>query len=403
MRFKDLMFETLSALAANKGRTVLTILGIVIGISAVIAMTSLIGGIKQGLVSELGLEQSRMVSMNYMGADGMMPTLEDLERLKSEVEGYEFVSGSQYGSGKASTSTKTFDATTLGVGPGFFRAMSMKPIEGRLLTDAELASDAMLVVLDSVSKRSLFKEDENCIGTTIQILGMDYEVVGVVEGSNMMAINGSIYMPFATSATRIVGNYDITSIIAFVSEDYDIDQVTDKTKSYLKTTYKIDDQNGYMYVESMKSIQEELDTMMMSFQMLMTIVAGVSLLVGGIGIMNMMLTNVTERIREIGLRKALGARRRDITRQFLLEAIAVCLVGGIIGFAVGLGFAWALAGLASVAGGGFGVEGMTIVPVVNANTVIMAVSICVAIGIIFGIGPARRAAKLDPVESLHYQ
>ena len=151
----------------------------------------------------------------------------------------------------------------------------------------------------------------------------------------------------------------------------------------------------------MQSIIDQLNTMMASFQLLMTVVASISLVVGGIGIMNMMLTNVTERIREIGLRKALGARRRDITRQFLLESVCLTLVGGVFGIALGLLLAYGLAGIAGAALS-LG-EGVTLTPSIGLDTVLFVAAICVMIGIAFGYYPARRAARLDPVESLHYQ
>ena len=402
MRFKDLLHETLSALSANKGRTFLTILGIVIGISAVIAMTSLIGGIKQSLVSELGLEQSRMISIG-MYMDGREMTYDDLMAIQENVEGYEFVTGVQFATQTVSTQKKSFESSIVGAEPGLFKSMSMKASEGRLLSDAELASEAEYVVLDTTAKRELFGADGSCVGETVRIAGIDFTVAGVVEGTSALTMGGTVYMPFNTCAVRVTGSNEISQITAFAAEGVDIDDLSKRTEQYLRSVYKIDDETGYLYVQSMKAIQDELDTMMMSFQMLMTAVASISLLVGGIGIMNMMLTNVTERIREIGLRKALGARNRDITRQFLLEAIAACLVGGVIGFALGLLAAWGLGALASVAGGSLGLEGMSITPAVSMETVIMAVSICVIIGIIFGIGPARRAAKLDPVESLRYQ
>jgi len=151
-------------------------------------------------------------------------------------------------------------------------------------------------------------------------------------------------------------------------------------------------------ITTMKSIMDQLDATMAAFQLLMTTVAGVSLVVGGIGIMNMMLTNVTERIREIGLRKALGARSSDITRQFLLESVMLCIVGGVFGILLGYAGAWALTSAAS------GMAGIgQIVPIISPTAVATATGICVLIGMVFGYGPARRAAKLDPVESLRYQ
>jgi putative ABC transport system permease protein len=159
-----------------------------------------------------------------------------------------------------------------------------------------------------------------------------------------------------------------------------------------------DELNDWVYVLTMDSIIKQLDSMIASFQTLMLAVASVSLLVGGIGIMNMMLTNVTERIREIGLRKALGARNADITKQFLIESIALCLIGGIIGILVGYGSALALSGVASSLA-----EGMTVTPYFSLRDMLIVTGICTGIGVVFGYGPARRAAKLDPVESLHYQ
>jgi putative ABC transport system permease protein len=163
-----------------------------------------------------------------------------------------------------------------------------------------------------------------------------------------------------------------------------------------------EERESSIWVQTLSSVIDELNSMMLAFQLLMTSVASISLLVGGIGIMNMMLTNVTERIREIGLRKALGARARDITRQFLLESVCLTLVGGIIGMALGYLGAFALAG---AAGGllGYSSEGVAIVPYIDVQSMLLVAGICVAIGIVFGYYPARRAARLDPVESLHYQ
>ena len=407
MKLSDLIYETWSALTANKGRSLLTILGIVIGIASVIAMTSLIDGIKNSLVSELGLDQSRVVNIDYY--NGTDKKAEDIQAIAEGVSGYEFVTGYQMGSSKVNTGTKQADASIMGVNPGYFRAMGSKLTEGRLLTDQELAGDEMSVVVDMAFVRNLFGENESAVGKDVEIGNDSYRIVGVIEQSGMFGGQGSAFMPMQTCSIRITGSNDYAFIIGYAKEDVDMDSLTNRTESFIRERFQITEESedggwGYVYVQSIQSIQQELDSTMMSFQMMMMAVASISLLVGGIGIMNMMLTNVTERIREIGLRKALGAHRFDITAQFLMESVAICLVGGVIGFLVGYAGAWALAGLASgFAGLGMSPTSTPVAPHVSFDTVLFAIGICAGIGIVFGFWPAHRAAKLDPVESLRHQ
>ncbi|WP_350454865.1 ABC transporter permease [Slackia heliotrinireducens] len=401
MRIRDLLYETWSALAANKGRSFLTILGIVIGIAAVIAMVSLIGGVKQSLVGELGLDQSRMVMIDlYTGQEN---TFEDLAGIEENVDGYDYVAGAQWSSSTVSTGTKQQQSTVMGVGEHFFDAMGMTLKEGRLLTDDELASGSMSVVIDSYLSRELFGADERAAGKRVTIGNDEYVVVGVVESASLLVNQGSAYIPFPTCVARISGYASVDTIVGFATEDADMATLGERTESYLRERYGISEEDdesglGYVYVQTMQSLLDEVNATMMSFQLMMTAVASISLLVGGIGIMNMMLTNVTERIREIGLRKALGARNADITKQFLIESIALCLIGGIIGILVGYGSALALSGVASSLA-----EGMTVTPYFSLRDMLIVAGICTGIGVVFGYGPARRAAKLDPVESLHYQ
>jgi len=399
MRIRDLLYETFTAIRANRVRSLLTILGIVIGIAAVITMTALIDGIKTSLVGQLGLNQSRLVYIScYPGTRQV--SMDDLKQLELNVPDYEFVSAVSYSSGKVTNGTKSLDTAQLvGCDENYFTAVGSKLTSGRLLTAGECTGGAMSVVIDQQVVDKLWgSSDTDVVGQSIRINNDSYTVVGVIEASSF---NGQmLYLPYPTLTTRVSGVASIDQIVGYAREDADMSTIADKTKTFLVKYYGIskEDQDYSVSVTTMKSIVDELDTTMASFQLLMTTVAGVSLVVGGIGIMNMMLTNVTERIREIGLRKALGARSSDITRQFLLESVTLCIVGGIFGILLGYGGAWALAGLAS------GVAGIgQIVPVISPTAVGMATGICVVIGMIFGYGPARRAAKLDPVESLRYQ
>jgi len=399
MRLRDLLYETFTAIRANRVRSLLTILGIVIGIAAVIAMTALIDGIKMSLVGQLGLNQSRLVYI-YCYPDTRQVTMDDLKQLELNVPDYEFVSATSFYSGKATNGTRSLDsAQIIGCDENYFTAVGSKLVSGRFLTADECTGSSMSVVIDQQVVTKLWGSSAtDVVGQSIRINDDSYSVVGVVEAGGMNS--QMIYMPYSTLTTRVSGYSSIDQIIGYAREDADMSTIGDKTKSFLIKYFDISEENQdyAVSITTMKSIMDQLDATMASFQLLMTTVAGVSLVVGGIGIMNMMLTNVTERIREIGLRKALGARSSDITKQFLLESVMLCIVGGVFGILLGYGGAWALASVAS------GMAGIgQIVPIISPTAVAMAPGICVLIGMVFGYGPARRAAKLDPVESLRYQ
>ena len=206
----------------------------------------------------------------------------------------------------------------------------------------------MSVVIDQQVVSKLWGSSAtDVVGQSIRINDDSYSVVGVIEASGMNS--QMIYMPYSTLTTRVSGRSSIDQIIGYAREGADMNAIGDKTKSFLIKYFNISEENQQYAVSitTMKSIMDQLDATMAAFQLLMTTVAGVSLVVGGIGIMNMMLTNVTERIREIGLRKALGARSSDITKQFLLESVMLCIVGGVFGILLGYAGAWALTSAAS--------------------------------------------------------
>lgn len=396
MKLSDLFYETWHALSANKGRSFLTILGIVIGIAAVIAMTSLIGGIQTMLMGEMGFEQARQVSINAYSSRGI--TFDDLDKLKTGMPEYDTITGITYSSSEftgADGQTNYMGIT--GVRPAYFAVSGSKLKEGRFFTDSEEQNAARLAVIDSNSIMQLFgSADAQAVGQTIRLDNDDYTVVGVIDSTSFMSGGAQAYVPFTTVETRLGASNGISQIIGFAKEGTDMDRLVETTQSYVAQYFGLDAEE--VYVSSLDAIIKQMETMMTSFSLLMGSVASISLFVGGIGIMNMMLTNVTERIREIGLRKSLGARRRDITKQFLLEAIMLCVTGGIFGIVFGFLAAW---GLGQVIGA---VQaGMTITPVLAPGVVFGAVAVCVLIGVIFGYYPARRAAKLDPVESLRYQ
>lgn len=397
MKLGDLFYETWYALSANKGRSFLTILGIVIGISAVIAMTSLIGGIQNTLMGELGFAQARQVAIYASPPSGQV-TFDDLDGLEQLMPDYEFLTGAvQAGVPVGTATTEVENAVVYCVKSEYFIANGSKTEVGRLFTENEEASGARYAVIDKTSIQEIFgSADAQAVGQLIRIGNDDYEVIGVLETSSLMSFGTMVYIPYTTAQQRLGVVEGYMEITGFLKEDVDIEAVVDSTSATVAQYFNIPVEEVSVF--SFDSMIKEMETMMASFSLLMGAVASISLFVGGIGIMNMMLTNVTERIREIGLRKSLGARRRDITKQFLLEAIMLCVIGGIFGIFFGLAAAWALGALVGIMQ-----PGMTILPALSLPVMLGAVTVCVLIGLIFGYYPARRAAKLDPVESLRYQ
>lgn len=413
MKARDLAYETGSALLANRVRSLLTILGIVIGIAAVIALTSLIDGMRAAIVGQLGLNAARTVEIVCWPPNNRQLTETDVETMARDLAGdYDFITCYAYAAwSSVSSSTSTSEEMDImACDEKFFEARGLKAEKGRVFTAEENEESSMVVVLGGASVKKLFgRADADAVGKTVRIGNDSYTVVGTLESDSMQGDWCVAYIPYRTAKVRLIGQQSgaMLNIFGFARENADIYGVAERTDSYLRTKYNIPEadpdgggssEEGYCYISTAQSMLDQLESTMSSFRLMAFAVAGISLLVGGIGIMNMMLTNVTERIREIGLRKALGAKRADITAQFLLESIAICVVGGVIGVAVGYGAAWLLAGLA---GSSLGYENL--VPVITPQTALVAAGICCGIGVLFGFYPARHAARLDPVEALRYQ
>lgn len=405
MSTRDLVQEALHSLEANKGRSLLTILGIVIGIASVIAMTSLIGGIQNSLVNSLGLNAARMVEI-YSSQELTDSDVEKLRKMVPQIEQIGIVD-SAYSEYKVGD--KSYTVMAQGVDSDMLDAVgASKIVAGRTYNDIESQSGARVALISRGGAEQLYGGNEqDALGKTIKVSSGEVQIVGVIDGGSDSMGSLTLYMPRATIA-ELFGddNPSFPSVTALAVKGTDIDELCKTIESKVRSIKGISEDDEYesVMVSSMKSAIDALNSFMGAFSLIMGAVASISLLVGGIGIMNMMLTNVTERIREIGIRRALGASRRDITAQFLAESSALCVTGGILGVVIGYLLAWGLTFFAANSGimSEFGASG-TITPSFSLTTVLLAFAVSVGIGVIFGFYPARRAAKLDPVECLRYQ
>lgn len=405
MSIRDLIREALHSLESNKGRSLLTILGIVIGIASVIAMTSLIGGIQNGLINSLGLNAARMIQI-YSSENLTDSDIEKLRKTIPQIEQIGIIDNAYTDYQKGDT---TYNVSTEGMDISVLKIKGYdEPLCGRSYTEAEAKTGARVAMISRNGAEQLFGQNmEDALGKTIKVSSGEVRIIGVVDNGAESLGSLSLIMPRATIAALFTESYSVfPSVTALAREGADIDELCDTIKTKIQEFKGLsgDDESGDVMVSSMKSAIDAMNSFMGSFSLIMGAVAGISLLVGGIGIMNMMLTNVTERIREIGIRRALGASRRDITAQFLAESSALCITGGILGVVIGYLLAWALTLFAANSGilNELGASG-GIAPSFSITTVLLAFAVSVGIGVIFGFYPARRAAKLDPVECLRYQ
>lgn len=408
MMFSDLFQESYNALSGNKVRSSLTILGIVIGIASVIAMVSIGQGAQSSIESSIQSIGSNLIMVTpgaqrgfggeARSAQGSSQTLTqgDADAIRDEISSIKAVApnlSSRYQVTAKGTNTNT---SVNGVTSAYAQVRSVTVELGSFISDQHDSNLSKVAVLGPATRDDLFGEDAtDIIGQAIRINKIEFKVIGITEakgGSGMSNQDDIIYIPLSTMQKYLVGS-DYLSTINIEAEDTGVmTTVQEQVSSLLLTRHKITDAASADFsIMNQSDIVATASSVTDTFTMLLASIAGISLIVGGIGIMNMMLTTVTERTREIGLRKAIGATRQDISGQFLTEAVMLTLLGGIIGILLGWAASWLITKFAGTA------------TTVSWYSIILAFGVSAVIGLVFGYYPARRASRLNPIEALRFE
>ncbi len=402
--YKEGFLMAWSSLVANKMRSLLTMLGIIIGVAAVIALVSIGYGVRQQITESISSLGSNLL-MVYPGAPrtpGVRPVAGANKTIKlSDYEAVSKMDSVQAASPVASNSyltvymSKNWTTTVNGANADFQYVNNWTMKSGRFITDSQIERRERVAVIGATVAKNLFG-NEDPIGKDIRIHKNSFKIVGVLEekGSGTMGNDQDdvIVVPYTTMMERVMGVDYLRMIYIQAKEGQDLERVQADIENILRVRHGIknpdlDDFNVNNMASIMKAVEENTGTM----TLFLGAVAAISLLVGGIGIMNIMLVSVTERTREIGVRKALGATYRTIITQFLIEAVVISLVGGAIGIVVGIGASQLIATVAKLK------------TVVTTGPILLSFGFSMSIGLVFGLYPARKAAKLNPIDALHYE
>jgi putative ABC transport system permease protein len=386
---------------SNKLRSSLTMLGIIIGVSAVVLLVALGNGFQKSMqqtFENLGASALYVSGTTDKTVSIIRPlTFEDAEALtdKSLAPAIAAVAPTLNKGVSASYGNNNVNVQATGITPVIGEIKKYDLTAGRFITDQDVATRSNVVVLGYQTTQDLFGT-QTAVGQTIRVAGGRYQVVGAVAKMGGFTGDSFILMPLTTMQSKISGGNDIQQIaVKAVSADQVDAAIAEITSIMRARHYITGGASDDFQIRDMRDVLKEMQSQLAAFSFFLSSVGAISLIVGGIGIMNIMLVSVSERTREIGIRKAIGAKRRDILVQFLIEAAALSLSGGLIGLAIALFFSLFLQNVP------FGE--LTIGAQVSAGVVILALTVSIAIGVISGTYPAFRAARLDPIESLRHE
>ncbi len=424
----------LRALTINKLRTILTMLGIIIGVAAVIALIAIGNGVRQDMnerFTSLGTNLLTITSGQGRGGPGGQPggpgseeeeeedsdliekaaeplTMKDVEAL-SDPDQIDYVVGVaptynvNASEGVIRDQKTAKDVSITGVTPEYAAVRDMTPELGEFISQDHVDGRARVAVLGYEVAAKLFDSGEDPLGEMVRISGINFEVIGVLPESGQGGFGNpdtTVLVPLSTAQTRLGssgafrGSLKVSSIYVEVDSQDNMDAASDQVTAVLRERHRLGTEyKNDFNIQNQAQLLEFGNTMATTLTAFLGSIAGVSLLVGGIGVMNIMLVSVTERTREIGIRKAVGAKQRDILLQFLVEAMVLSLLGGFMGIGLGMGIAGSLPLLVSALSS----------TVVTMQSILLATGFSAAIGLFFGVYPASRAARLRPIEALRYE
>lgn len=392
------------ALKANKVRSALSMLGILIGVTAVIAMLAIGQGAKKSIEDQLASMGSNLLRMRsgpprhggVRMSEGMVTrfTHENMADIRREIAAVSSVAGVVGGRGQVTFGGKNWNTRVIGSEPVYAQMHASVPVIGRFFNEKEILLKARVAVIGLTIVRELF-DNANPLGEYIKINKINFQVIGILPekgATQWRDQDDNIMIPLTTAMDRLLGKKYIDVIEIEITDSAYLDISQEQIRNLIIRTHRLPpSRHDSFNIRNMAEMKEALTETSRTMSWLLSAIAAVSMLVGGIGIMNIMLVSVTERTREIGIRKAVGAKRRDILTQFLTEALVISIIGGLLGIALGWLISFTVSNLAGWAS------------IVTALAIIVAVSFSAAIGIVFGLWPARKAALLNPIDALRYE
>ena len=405
MLFTELIKMAALSLVANKLRTLLTMLGIIIGVAAVLAMVSVGMGVRSNVVSSISRLGSNMLIImagssnrgGVRGAAGSITTLtyDDAMAIKDKIKNIDYVSPTAQGSYQIVYGHENWNSSVIGVIPEYSAIQSLTMQSGIFFTERDVEVRNRVAVIGPTVATNLFNT-VNPVGKKIRVGNAPYTVIGLLA-SKGQSTGGQdqddvVLIPLTTAQERLMGITYVRSINVQVSSQYKMDEVQANIEKLLRQRHRIREGNEDDFnVRNMTSLMETMTQTTTMITLLLGSIAGISLVVGGIGIMNIMMVSVTERTREIGIRKAIGATYNSIMLQFLIESTMISILGGIIGIFIGVGAAMSISKFGNFT------------TVISSASIIASFGFSLFVGIVFGMLPARKAAKLDPIDALRYE